>query len=165
VDCMRRSMWGICLSGLLLWGGQPETLRAEGLPAYSLGYDPARDAFSDGRAALQLARQTGRMVLIEVGGDWCSWCHVLDRFLNQHPSVREKLHDRFVVLKVNVDDSNDNAEFLAAFPPALGYPHLYVTRNDGSVVHSQDTAEFLLQGKYSRQRVLDFLEYWGRQDE
>ena len=162
---MRRSMWVICLAGLLLWGGQLETLQAEGLPAYSLGYDPARDPFSDGRAALNLARQTGRMVLIEVGGDWCSWCHVLDRFLNQHPAIRTKLHERFVVLKVNVDDSNDNAGFLSAFPPALGYPHMYITGNDGSIVHSQDTAEFLRNGEYSQQRVLGFLDHWGSQDE
>jgi len=162
---MRCSMWVNCLAGLLLWGGQLESSQAEGLPAYSLGYDAARDPFSDGQAALQLARQTDRMVLIEVGGDWCSWCRVLDRFLNQHPSIRAKLHERFVVLKVNVDDNTDNAEFLSAFPPALGYPHLYITSNDGSIVHSQDTAEFLQNGKYSQQRVLDFLEHWGLQDE
>ena len=137
---MRCSLWVNCLAGLLLWGGQLESSQAEGLPAYSLGYDSARDPFSDGRAALQLARQTDRMVLIEV-------------------------HERFVVLKVNVDDNTDNAEFLSAFPPALGYPHLYITSNDGSIVHSQDTAEFLQNGKYSQQRVLDFLEHWGLQDE
>ena len=162
---MLRSLGVIGLVGLLLWGGSLETLRAQELPAYSLGYDPARDPFSDGRDALQLARETDRLVLIEVGGDWCSWCHVLDRFLDRHPAIWSKLHERFVVLKVNVDDSNDNAEFLAAFPPAMGYPHMYVTRNDGSVVHSQDTAEFLRDGKYSQQRFLAFLDRWGRQDE
>jgi len=159
------SMWVICLAGLLLSGGQPETSQAAGLPAYSLGYDPARDPFSDGRDALQLARETDRMVLIEVGGDWCSWCHILDRFLNRHPIIRTKLHKRFVVLKVNVDDSNHNAVFLSVFPPALGYPHLYVTSNDGAIVHSQDTAEFLQNEKYSQQRVLGFLDRWGMQDE
>jgi thiol:disulfide interchange protein len=162
---MLRSLWVISLTGLLFWGGHLETSQAEGLPAYSLGYDAARDPFSDGRDALQLARETGRMVLIEVGGDWCSWCHLLDSFLNQHPAIRTKLHERFVVLKVNVDGSNDNAGFLSAFPPALGYPHLYVTRSDGSIVHSQDTARFLQNGEYSQQRVLGFLDRWGIQDE
>jgi thiol:disulfide interchange protein len=158
-------MWGICLAGLLVGGGPHERSLAEGLPAYSLGYDAARDAFADGRDALQLARRTERRVLIEVGGDWCSWWHVLDRFLKEHPAIRTRLHERFVVLKVNVDDSNDNAEFLSAFPPALGYPHLYITSNDGSIVHTQDTAEFLHNGKYSEQLVLDFLDRWGGQDE
>ena len=114
---MRRSLWIIGLAGLVLWGAQAETSHAQELPAYSLGYDPARDPFADGREALRLARETGRMVLIEVGGDWCSWCHVLDRFLNQHAAISTTLHQRFVVLKVNVDDSNDNAGFLSAFPP------------------------------------------------
>jgi len=162
---MLRSLGVIWLAGLLMWGGQLETSRAQGLPAYSLGYDSARDPFSDGQHALQLARETRRMVLIEVGGDWCSWCHVLDRFLNRHPAIRTKLHERFVVLKVNVDDSDDNTEFLSGFPPAMGYPHMYVTRNDGSIVDSQDTAEFLHNGKYSEQRFLSFLERWSGQDE
>jgi thiol:disulfide interchange protein len=162
---MLRSLGIIWLAGLLLSGGQLDTLRAQELPGYSRGYDPARDPFSDGRDALQLARETGRMVLIEVGGDWCSWCHVLDRFLNQHPAIRAKLHEKFVVLKVNVDDSNDNAEFLSAFPPTMGYPHMYVTSNDGSIIHSQDTAEFLHNGKYSERRFLGFLDRWSGQDE
>lgn len=160
---MLRSLWIIGLAGLLLWGVQSETSRAQELPAYSLGYDPARDPFADGREALRLARETGRMVLIEVGGDWCSWCHVLDRFLNQHAAISTTLHQRFVVLKVNVDDSNDNAGFLSAFPPAMGYPHLYVTRSDGAVVHSQDSGEFLHKGRYSAQRILGFLDHWGKQ--
>jgi thiol:disulfide interchange protein len=84
---MLRALWIIGVVALLLWGVQSETSRAQELPAYSLGYDPARDPFADGREALRLARQTGRMVLIEVGGDWCSWCRVLDRFLNQHVAI------------------------------------------------------------------------------
>lgn len=162
---MKRALGIVLLAGLLLFGGQPGISWAQELPAYSVGYDPARDPFADGRDALQLARETGRMVLIEVGGDWCSWCHVLDRFLNRHSAIRAKLHEKFVVLKVNVDDSNDNAEFLAAFPPAMGYPHMYITRNDGSIVHSQDTAEFLHHGKYSQQHFLKFLERWSKPNE
>ena len=53
------------------------------LPAYSLDYDPVRDPFADGRAALKLAQDTNRRVLIEVGGDWCRWCHVLNKFLEE----------------------------------------------------------------------------------
>jgi thiol:disulfide interchange protein len=162
---MRLSLGVICLSGSLLPGAQAEIPAAEELPAYSVGYDPARDPFSDGRDALRLARETGRRVLVEVGGDWCSWCHVLDRFLDQHPAVRTKLHEKFVVLKVNVDESNDNAEFLAGFPPTLGYPHMYVTASDGTILHSQDTAEFLHDGRYSARRFLDFVYRWEEQDE
>ncbi len=162
---MYRYLLFIGLLGLISGITQIQAAEARVLPPYSQGYDPARDPFSDGRAALQLARETGRRVLIEVGGDWCSWCHVLDRFLDQHPSVRTKLHETFVLLKVNVDDKNDNSEFLSGFPPALGYPHMYITENDGSIVHSQDTAEFLHDGKYSEPQFLAFLARWNLQHE
>ena len=131
------------------------------LPAYSEGYDPARNPFADGRAALQLARDTQRQVLIEVGGDWCSWCHVLDRFLNEYPALQIRLHQTFVLLKVNVDEANGNAEFLAAFPRPLGYPHMYITDTDGTILFSQDTGEFLQDGKYSEQHFRTFLERWS----
>jgi thiol:disulfide interchange protein len=148
---------------LLVAGMQLHASQVLPLPAYSQGYDPARDPFSDGRAALRLAMETRRKVLIEVGGDWCSWCHVLDRFLHEHPSLRTRLHKTFVLLKVNVDERNDNAEFLSAFPRALGYPHMYVTDNKGSILFSQDTAEFLQGGRYSAQRFRAFLDRWSMQ--
>jgi len=66
----------------------------------------------------------------------------------------------FVVLKVNVSDVNDNAEFMASLPPAMGYPHMYITDSNGDVLHSQDTAEFLVNKKYSESRFMAFLDRW-----
>lgn len=134
------------------------------LPEYSIKYDPTRDAFKDGRDAIQLAKTTQRHILIELGGDWCKWCHVLDTFLNENSEIKAKLHETFVVLKINVSDTNDNAEFLAAFPRPLGYPHMYVADGNGSILLSKDTADFLYQGQYSQQRFHDFFEQWTLPD-
>jgi thiol:disulfide interchange protein len=134
---------------------------AQDLPPFSTAYDPARDPFADGHAALRLARTSNRRVLIELGGDWCSWCHRLDDFLKRNPDIRTRLHQTFVMLKVNVSDANDNAEFLNAFPKPLGYPHMYVADTDGKLLLSKDTAELQQQGKYSRQRFLEFFEKWA----
>lgn len=131
------------------------------LPVYSVVYDPQRDPFADGSAALELARATQRRVLIEVGGEWCSWCHVLSRFLESHPEVKNRMHEVFVVLKVNYSEENENSEFLQRFPEPIGYPHMYVADNDGTVLHSQTTAAFLHDGDYSAQRWLAFFEQWA----
>lgn len=131
------------------------------LPEYSLHYDPQRDPYQDGRDAIKLAEASHRRVLIEVGGDWCTWCHVLDRFLDQNPDIKQTLHQTFVMLKVNVSDANDNSKFLAAFPKPLGYPHLYIAENNGNILLSKDTADFLSNGKYSRQHFLDFFSQWA----
>jgi len=130
------------------------------LPAYSRLYDQNRNPNDDGRDALILARQTNRKVLIEVGGDWCSWCHIMDRFIKQHPEVESRLHQTFVVLKVNINDANDNAEFMSAFPPAKGYPHMYVTDQSGNILYSQDTANFRENKQYSRKRFMNFFNRW-----
>ena len=131
------------------------------LPEYSLHYDPKRDPYQDGHAAVTLAEATNRRVLIEVGGNWCSWCHVLDRFLEQNPDINQKLHQTFVILKVNVSDRNDNGKFLAAFPKPLGYPHMYIAEKNGNILLSKDTADFLSNGNYSRQQFLDFFSQWA----
>jgi len=136
------------------------TLNVYALPEYSTQYDPKRDPFADGRAAIELATRTNRRILIEVGGDWCKWCHILDKFIKNDEQIKDALYDTFVVLKVNVSDDNTNEKFLSAFPKTLGYPHMYVTESDGSVIHSQDTGEFLINLKYSKTHFLDFLKRW-----
>jgi len=130
------------------------------LPAYSRAYDPARDPFADGRAALKLAQETNRRVLIEIGGDWCRWCHVLDKFLAENQKTRERLHRNFVILKVNVSEANDNAEFMAGFPKPIGYPHIYITEADGSIIFSKDTAELQENYRYSVPRFQQFIDKW-----
>lgn len=136
---------------------------ASPLPEYSLKYDASRDAFQDGRDAIKLAKSTNRRILIELGGDWCKWCHLLDRFLDKNPEIKKELHQTFVFLKVNVSDENDNAEFLKAFPEPLGYPHMYVTEKNGKLLLSKDTADFFVNKKYSAKKFKAFFKRWKLQ--
>ena len=136
------------------------THASEPLPDYSTQYDPLSDPFKDGSNAVKLAQQTNRRILIEVGGDWCQWCHKLDAFLDKNPDIKHRLHNTFVMLKVNVSDTNDNSQFLKAFPEPLGYPHMYVTETDGNILWSKDTADFLVNGQYSRQQFNLFFDRW-----
>jgi len=130
------------------------------LPGYSLKYDPSRDPFKDGLDAIKLAQQSNRRILIEVGGEWCKWCHILDNFLDKNPDIKQRLHKTFVMLKINVSDKNDNKKFLQAFPKPLGYPHMYVTESNGDILWSKDTADFLVKGQYSRQQFTEFFDRW-----
>ncbi len=131
------------------------------LPEYSKIYDDQRDPFKDATAALALAKETNRQVLIEIGGNWCSWCHKMDYFLNKNPDVFQALHANYVLLKINVSDSNENELFMNSLPPVLGYPHMYVSTADGKMLLSKDTAELLAGGDYSREQWLAFLDKWS----
>lgn len=135
----------------------------ESLPVYSTTFDDSRDPFKDAVSAIKLAEQTDRNVLIKIGGNWCTWCKKIDSFLEANPDIKTKLHSTFVLLKVNVSDSNENEAFMRGLPPVMGYPHMYVSTNTGKVILSKDTAEFLSDddsGQYSRQQWLSFIEQW-----
>jgi len=130
------------------------------LPEYSLRYDVSRDPAGDARAAFALATASQRRVLIEVGGEWCRWCHVLDRLLAREPQLAARLHREFVLLKVAIDEDHDAAAVLSAYPATDGYPYLYVVGADGRLIHAQDAVAFVAAGDYSAQRVGEFIERW-----
>lgn len=131
------------------------------LPTYSKVYDDQRDPFKDAAAALSLAKETNRQVLIEIGGNWCTWCHKMDNFLAKNPDVYKALHSQYVLLKINVSDSNDNNDFMKSLPPVLGYPHMYVSTAQGKMILSKDTAELLDGNNYSKSQWLSFLSDWS----
>ncbi|SET85315.1 thioredoxin family protein [Thalassotalea agarivorans] len=134
------------------------------LPEYSVVYDDKRDPFKDAVAAIALAQATNRNILIEIGGNWCTWCHKMDAFLEKNPDIYQQLHNNFVVLKVNVSDSNENEAFMQSLPPVLGYPHMYVSSASGKMLLSKDTAELQQDGAYSAVQWQQFLTQWQVSD-
>jgi thiol:disulfide interchange protein len=128
--------------------------RAADLPTT---FDPARDAARDVEHALDLAKAQHKRVIVDVGGEWCSWCHILDRFIAANGDVRHAVDAHFVWLKINFSKQNENAAVLRRWPKVPGYPHLFVLDANGTVVLSQDT-EWLESGRtYDKRRFLDFL--------
>ncbi|MEE8398318.1 MAG: thioredoxin family protein [Desulfobacterales bacterium] len=126
-----------------------------------LKYDPKRDAATDIEEAILEARRTHRRVLVEVGGEWCIWCHILDRFFDDNRALLEYRVKHFVMVKVNYSPENKNMKVLSRYPKIPGYPHIFVLDGEGKLLHSQPT-ERLESGKgYSVERVSDFLRRWA----
>ena len=69
--------------------------------ALPLDFDPARDPAKDLEVALRIARAAGRRVIVDVGGEWCSWCHIMDRFFAANPDLKRYRDANYVWLKVN----------------------------------------------------------------
>ena len=124
-------------------------------------FDPARDAAADVQAAVAEARRTGKRILLDVGGEWCGWCHRMDRFIEETPAVEAALHDNYVVVKVNYSPENKNEVLLSQYPAIPGYPHLFVLDQDGTLLHSQGTAELEEDDGYSEEAFLAFLQEWA----
>ena len=129
--------------------------QAQALPAK---FDATRDAAADVRTALGLAKAQGKQVLVDVGGEWCIWCHILDKFIGTHAPVRKLVDQIYVVVKVNFSPQNRNEAVLSQWPKIKGYPHLFVLDAEGRLVHSQDTGELEAGKDYDEAKVIAFLE-------
>ena len=123
-------------------------------------FDPARDSFKDLAAAKAEARSSGRRILLDVGGNWCPWCHKLHAFWTAQSAVTAQRDRSFVFLLVNFSPENKNAEFLGQYPKVKGFPHFFVLDAQGVLLHSQDTGELEQEAGYSAEKIGAFLKAW-----
>jgi len=124
-------------------------------------FDPTRDAAADVAYAQLLAKSQGKRVIVDVGGEWCTWCHIMDRFIAANADLRARIDARFVWVKVNFSPQNRNDELLSRWPQVAGYPHLFVLDANGKLLHSQDTSELEAGASYDKQRFLDLVDRWS----
>jgi thioredoxin-related protein len=124
-------------------------------------FDPRRDAAKDIQNALVKAEQTGKRVLLDVGGEWCVWCRRLDTLFATHPDLNEFMHKNFVVVKVNYSKENKNEKVLSRYPKIPGYPHLFVLDCNGELLCSQDTGELESGKGHDPDKVMSFLKKWA----
>ncbi len=150
---LKRLMWAVLIATTI---GS-----TQGVAAAKLGYDPQADPFEQYHDAIALAEAQDKLVLIVAGGDWCSWCHVLNRFLARNADVQQRLDQAFVVVKVYVGDENYNDAFFSQLPAARGAPHFWIVAPDRHLLASQSTAGLERGGGgYDKREFLDFIEHW-----
>ena len=142
---------------ILLFAGSAAAAASD-LP---LRFDPKRDAARDVATAIELARSQGKRVLVDVGGEWCTWCHIMDRFFAADDEARTLRDARYVWVKIHWSKDHPNEAVLSRWPKIEGYPHLFVLDAEGRLLHSQDTS-LLEHGKgYDRAKFLAFLTRWA----
>ena len=150
-----------CLTALPAVSQTPAAAPAP-TPAASKGpFDATRDAVKDFQAAKDEARRTGRRILVDVGGNWCSWCRLMDRWFTQNADLKKLRDESFVVLLVNYSPDNKNEALLSQFPKVEGYPHFFVLDAAGKVLQSQDTGQLEDGRGYSRPKMTAFLQAWS----
>jgi thioredoxin-related protein len=124
-------------------------------------FDPARDAAKDVAAAVATAKAQGKRVIVDVGGEWCPWCHILDRFVQSNADVKMLLDANYVWVKVNYSRENKNEVLLAKWPKISGYPHLFVLDGTGNLVHSQNTGALEAEKDYDKPKFVAFLKQYA----
>jgi len=125
-------------------------------------FDPSQNAFQDVEAAIRQANIQNKNLLIELGGDWCEWCHRLEAFITRHPELLQLRSLHYVRVKIFVDFENWNASgFLQNLPSFTAIPHFFVYGPNGQFLHSQETEPLEEGDSYNYERVLTFLATWA----
>jgi thioredoxin-related protein len=126
-------------------------------------YDPSRNADKDIKDAIVEAQRTGKRILLEVGGDWCRWCHIMDDYFDKNPNLTASRDANFITVKINFSPENENEKVLSKYPKIPGYPHLIVLDTNGMLLHSQNTSELEQGESYNLGKFTEFLKKWAPQ--
>jgi thioredoxin-related protein len=124
-------------------------------------FDPKRDAVADIEAAIQEAQGTGKRIILDVGGDWCSYCHEMDQFFQEHSDLLEIREENFITVAVYYSSENKNEKALSHYPKVLGIPHFFVLEKDGTLLQSQHIVDLRAKRKYDANKMKDFLIKWS----
>jgi thiol:disulfide interchange protein len=124
-------------------------------------YDPKRNADQDIKNAVTQAQKMKKRVLLEVGGEWCKWCHIMDKYFADHPDLTELRNGNYVTVKINFSPENDNKAVLSRYPQIPGYPHIFVLDSDGKLLQSEGTSVLEEGESYNLTRFTEFLQKWA----
>lgn len=124
-------------------------------------FDPKRDAAKDIADAIKKAKKEDKRIMLDVGGEWCGWCHKLDEFFLTNEEAAKILKESYVVVKINFSEENKNEAVLSKYPKIEGYPHLFVLDKEGKLIHSQDTGKLETGDHHDPAKVIPFLKKWA----
>jgi thiol:disulfide interchange protein len=116
-------------------------------------------------AALARAHTGGKRVIVDLGGNWCSWCRALAGVMTL-PEVKPFVDANFEVVPVDISSAEGkqdlNAEVLRRFGVGKveGVPWLVVAEPDGKVVASSDAVTD--DSHHTPQRMVDWLAEYAK---
>ena len=120
--------------------------------------------------ALSKAKAEGKFVICQVGGNWCPWCLRFADFITADTAISKIINEHFIYIHVNYNPQKSSDEKKVeqttamlkrlGNPARFGFPVLVVLKEDGKVLHIQDSS-FLEEGQgYDQKKVLRFFKNW-----
>ncbi|HEY5970095.1 MAG TPA: thioredoxin family protein [Chitinophagaceae bacterium] len=128
-------------------------------------YKPEEKAETEITKAITEAKKSGKHVLIQIGGNWCSWCIRFHEFVTKDAQLDSLMNANYVVYHLNYSKENYNAKILTKynFPQRFGFPVFLILDSEGNLLHTQNSW-YLEDGKtsYEREKVKSFFTEWSK---
>ncbi len=125
-------------------------------------YDVKADGIKQFEEAKIKAKAENKHILLQIGGNWCSWCVKFHKFCKEDKQLDSLINADYVVVKINYSGENKNLSLLEKleFPHRFGYPVFVVSNSEGRRLHTQNSW-YLEEGKsYSKKKVEAFFKNW-----
>lgn len=126
-------------------------------------YDVNIDGLQQFNAAVEKANIENKHVMVQIGGNWCSWCYKFHDFYKNDSMLDSLTEANYIVIRVNYDKSMKNEILFAqlGYPQRFGFPVIVICDAEGNRLHTQNSW-YLEDGKgsYDREKFLAFLKNW-----
>jgi len=121
-------------------------------------YPPPDRAAADLRQARERARNSGKLLMVVFGGNWCADCRALHARLHQ-PAVREYVEAHFEIVNVNIGEMDANLDLARSLGVSFnkGVPTAAFFTADGKPVGITRNGELEPARQYDARQVLTFL--------
>lgn len=126
-------------------------------------YHPEANAKNEINEAIEKAKDSGKHVLIQIGGNWCIWCARFNDFVTKDKSIDSLVNDNYVVYHLNYSKENKNEALLAkyGYPQRFGFPVFLVLDGKGNLLHTQNSSYLEEKKSYSKENVMGFFNDWS----
>ncbi|MBL0154495.1 MAG: thioredoxin family protein [Chitinophagaceae bacterium] len=126
-------------------------------------YSPEANAQDEIATAVKQAKQEGKHVLVQIGGNWCIWCARFYNFVQTDASLDSLMNANYVVYHLNWSKENKNESIMAKykFPDRFGFPVFLVLDQEGNLIHTQNSSYLEEAKSYSKEKVAGFFADWS----
>ena len=124
-------------------------------------YDSSADAARQVAAAKARARASGKLLLIDLGGNWCPDCRILAGFM-QLPTIAAFIDAHYVVVMVDAGHMDRNLDIPARWGvnSLVGVPSVLIVDRHDHLVNAGHTAALDDARSMSPQALTDWLARW-----
>ncbi len=126
-------------------------------------YDPKADAEADLTKLIAQAKEEGKNIIIQAGGNWCIWCLRFNQYVQTTPELKGIVDANYLYYHLNYSPDNKNEKVFAQYGnpgEKFGYPVFIVLDKNGNMIHIQ-RSDVLEEGKgYSFEKVKNFFNEW-----
>ena len=126
-------------------------------------YDAEADASKQIATAIKEASAQNKNVLIQAGGNWCSWCIKFNKFTIADAQIDSIIKASFVLVHLNYSKENKNEATFASlgYPQRFGFPVFVILDGNGKVLHIQDSGYLEQEKGYSPEKITRLFLNWS----